>query len=74
MRRGDVRRNYRHRREHMKRSEHYAEAVRLLDEANHVGHTDELRGLGMMMAANAHATLASIEDLARLQEAANRLT
>jgi hypothetical protein len=55
------------------RSKHYQEAVRLLDEADHVGHTDPERALGMAVAAGVHATLASIPDLSRLQVAEDLL-
>jgi len=36
---------------------HYAEAERLIEEANHVGHTDSRRGSGMLAAAQVHAIL-----------------
>jgi hypothetical protein len=38
--------------------EHYREAERLIDEANHVGHHDPQRGDGILIAAQVHATLA----------------
>lgn len=38
--------------------EHYAEAERLIEEANHVGHEDAARGDGIIAAAHVHATLA----------------
>lgn len=50
----------------MTRAEHYREAMRLHEEANHVGHSDELRGLGVMMSAVFHATMAANSDLTRL--------
>lgn len=55
--------------EPMTRSEHYREAMRLQEEANHVGHTDELRGLGVMMNAVFHAVMATNPDLTRLSYA-----
>lgn len=38
--------------------EHYREAERLIEEANHVGHQDPERGNGILAAAQVHATLA----------------
>lgn len=38
--------------------EHYREAERLIEEANHVGHEDPQRGVGIIAAAQVHATLA----------------
>ena len=38
--------------------EHYKEAERLIEEANHVGHTDHNRAEGMIAVAQVHATLA----------------
>jgi hypothetical protein len=38
--------------------ENYREAERLIDEANHVGHSDPRRSDGMIAAALVHATLA----------------
>lgn len=47
--------------------QHFREAERLIDEANHVGHTDPTRGLGILVAAQVHATLAlaaaQVEDM-----------
>jgi hypothetical protein len=63
--------------EHLKgwtRSDHYQEAVRLHEEANHVGHEDEQRGLGILVSSLFHATLAGNPDLLRLQERTNHLT
>lgn len=47
----------------MTRAEHYQEAIRLHEEANHVGHADPMRGLGVMMSALFHATMAANPDL-----------
>lgn len=38
--------------------EHYREAERLIEEANHVGHSDSRRGDGLLLAAQTHAMLA----------------
>jgi hypothetical protein len=38
--------------------ENYREAERLIEEANHVGHSDPQRADGMVTAAQVHATLA----------------
>ncbi len=54
------------------RSDHYKEAVRLHEEANHVGHHDEQRGLGILVSALFHATLASNHDLVMLQAESNK--
>jgi hypothetical protein len=55
------------------RSAHYLAAVRLLDEADQLGHIDPERALGMAVAAGVHATLASIPDLTRLEVAEDLL-
>lgn len=38
--------------------EHYRESERLIEEANHVGHSDSWRSYGMVASAQVHATLA----------------
>lgn len=63
--------------EHLKgwtRSDHYREAVRLHEHAIQVGRTNEERGLGVMLSAIFHATLAANTDLVRLQERTNHLS
>lgn len=42
---------------------HFDEAVRLVEEANHVGHSDHERAQGIIACAQVHATLAVAQQL-----------
>lgn len=43
-------------------AEHYAEAERLIEEANHVGHSDRKRAEGMIVVAQVHAILSLVPE------------
>lgn len=53
--------------------EHYSEAERLIDAANHVGHHDPARGTEYLAAAQVHAALAQAAATERLAKAVENL-